>query len=72
MSPKLRRRACDKVLAYIGEGTTPETEKFITEWKVIHKVKPANQRDFKLAQSRRNEMLKKHSRLKELMTKLSY
>ena len=62
---------CD-ILRFLGELKTTETDKFISEWKVIHKASPDDERDFKLGDKRKNEMFEKYSKLKTYMQELGY
>jgi hypothetical protein len=62
---------CD-LLRFLGESKTAETDRFISEWKVVHKARPDGERDFRLGDKRRNEMFEKYSKLKTYMQELGY
>jgi hypothetical protein len=67
-----RKERLEKVLLFTGELPTPETTKFIEDWKVVHKVKAQEDRTFKLGQPRKQEMLSKYPELVEYMRKYNY
>ncbi len=62
---------CD-LLRFLGESKTAETDRFISEWKVVHKARPDVERQFRLGDKRRNEMFEKYSKLKAYMQELGY
>lgn len=62
----------DSLLNFLGEPRSVETDKFISEWKVVHKACSDDKRKFKLGEKRRKEMFEKYSELKEFMEELGY
>lgn len=67
-----RVRKLNEVLTHLGESPSPETLKFIEDWPVIHKVKKDSDREFKIGDKRREEMIDKYPALLSLMQTLGY
>jgi hypothetical protein len=68
----IKKRETDKLFSFIGENPTKETDKFLYNWQVIHKVTPNHERTFKLGEHRQAEMLKTHPKLKLYMNEMGY
>lgn len=71
-SHKEKEERVDELLNFLNETRTIEIDKFISEWKVIHKARPDSDREFKLGEKRKKEMLDKYSNLKHYMNELGY
>lgn len=68
-----RKKVLNKLLnEHLGEDSTTETEAFLDQWKIVHKVKEDNERSFRMPEEKKREMLKKFPDLKVYMEKLNY
>jgi len=67
-----RKDKLNKILTFIGERPSKETERFINKWDIIHKVKNDEKRKFKLEENRKKEMLEKFDKLSYYMKKMGY
>jgi len=67
-----RKARLNKVLRFIGESPTEETDLFIDNWEVVHKVKKDKDRKFTLGDKRKKDMFDKFDQLLPCMKKLGY
>jgi len=67
-----RTECLQRVLDFVGEKSTPETEQFIKDWPVVNKEKPDNVRRFMVDKEIKNEKIAFFPHLKEYMSILNY
>lgn len=67
-----KKETLNRLLRFVGEEPTESTNKFISEWPIVHKVTKDADRTFKLGDNRKQAIRKKYSKLVEYMKKLNY
>lgn len=67
-----RRERLNRLIKFIGEEPDEATDKFISQWPVVHKVTQDANRNFTLGSNRKQIMRKKYAKLVQYMKKLNY
>lgn len=67
-----RRAAMHEVLDCVGEAPCEETDRFIHEWPVVHKVKPDEDRRFHFTDDQKQELVAQVPGLAKYMAKMGY
>ena len=68
----VKKTKLNELMAFIGEPNSKETDQFINQWNVVHKVKKDVDRGFQLSKKRKQQMLNKYPQLPVYMEKLGY
>jgi len=67
-----RRTAIGRVLACVGEEPTEETDRFVSQWPLVHKVRPDEQRTFSLSDQAKRQLLREVPLLGFYRQKMGY
>lgn len=69
---QFKNKQLNKLIKFIKEQPSKETDNFIKQWNIVHKVKPDADRGFKLGEKRKQEMKNKYPQLNQYMQQLNY
>jgi hypothetical protein len=67
-----KKETTDSLLKFLNLQPTEETDKFVSEWSVVHKACSEDMRSFKLGDKRRNGVMNSYPVLDKYMKDLGY
>ncbi|HID75821.1 MAG TPA: hypothetical protein EYP56_07470 [Planctomycetaceae bacterium] len=67
-----RKAGLDEVLECVGEEPSEETDEFIRQWPVVHKVKPDEERSFRFTGEEKQRLVAEVPGLAEQMEKMGH